>query len=39
MVSTDLQTHHAARALSVLGASGMPHLPKSMAKSEAAQVD
>jgi hypothetical protein len=39
MVSIDLHTHHAYRALSVSDASGMPHLPKSMVKSEADQAD
>ncbi len=39
MVSVDLHIHHATRALSVSGASGMPHLPESMVKSEAGQAD
>ncbi len=39
MVSIDLHTHHAYRALSVSDASGMPHLPKSMVKSEDDQAD
>jgi hypothetical protein len=39
MVSTDLHTRHATRASSVSGASGMPHRPESMVKSEAGKVD
>jgi hypothetical protein len=39
MVSTDLHIHHATRELSVSGASGMPHLPESIVKSEASQAE
>jgi hypothetical protein len=39
MVSIDLHMHHTTRALSVSCACGMPHLPKSMVRSEASQAD
>jgi hypothetical protein len=38
VVSIDLHIHHATIALSVSGASEMPHLPENMVKSEAGQL-
>ncbi len=39
MVSVGLHTHHVTKASSVSCGSGMPHIPESMVKSEASQVD
>ncbi len=39
MVSVYLNIHQATRALFVPGASGIPHLPENMVKSEVSQAD